>query len=252
MRWIDLAGAANARDVGGTALRGGGEVPCGRLIRSDNLQGLTTDDIDLLLDMGLTDVIDLRSRPEVESEGPGPLTGVPGITFHHHSFFIDHPGDALDPRALPWVGLPPSVRVDDFQASTYLSFLADRPDSVVGALRAVAGADGVALVHCAAGKDRTGTTAALALSLVGADRDAIVDEYAASNERMSAIIDRLLESPTYHANLVGRPRDSHHSNPETMDAFLGWIEQRGGAEAVLSGFGWTSDDSVRLRDRLLG
>ena len=77
--WIDLEGLANLRDVGGMPTSDGGEITAGRLLRSDNLQALTPADIDRLLELGLTDVVDLRSEYEVESEGPGPLAAHPSV-----------------------------------------------------------------------------------------------------------------------------------------------------------------------------
>ena len=70
--WIDLEGLANLRDVGGMPTGDGGAITAGRLLRSDNLQALTPGDIDRLLGLGLTDVVDRRSEYEVEQEGPGP------------------------------------------------------------------------------------------------------------------------------------------------------------------------------------
>ena len=73
--WIDLDGLVNLRDVGGIPTSDGGKIIPGRLLRSDNLQTLTAADVDQLLGLGLTDVIDLRSDYEAEQEGPGPLVG---------------------------------------------------------------------------------------------------------------------------------------------------------------------------------
>ena len=95
----------------------------------------------------------------------------------------------------------------------------------VAALRTVAYAPGAALVHCAAGKDRTGTVVALALSVAGVERDAVVADYAASSERVEQVVARLMSSPTYAENLRGRPISSHLSRPETMIAFLDHIDQ---------------------------
>jgi hypothetical protein len=61
-------------------------------------------------------------------------------------------------EALPWIDLEPSVELDNDVASVYFFLPVDRPDSVLAALRTIAQAPGVALVHCAAGKDRTGTS----------------------------------------------------------------------------------------------
>ena len=78
--WIDLDGLANLRDVGGIPTVDGGKIIPGRLLRSDNLQTLTTSDVDQLLGLGLTDVIDLRSDYEAQREGPTPLTATSGST----------------------------------------------------------------------------------------------------------------------------------------------------------------------------
>ena len=262
--WIELEGLANLRDVGGMPTSFGGEITAGRLLRSDNLQALTQDDIDRLLRLGLSDVVDLRSEYEVESEGPGPLANHPKVQIHQHSLFRewregvgeekpDTRPEELPDEALPWVDLAPSVRVDHPVASFYLSYLVDRPDSIVASLRHIGEADGATLVHCAAGKDRTGTVVALALSVAGADREAIVADYAASTERMEAIVERLLGSRTYAENLRDRPMSSHITHPETMQTFLTYVDgEYGGVEPLLARMGWTDADSDRLRAKLRG
>ena len=78
-RWVDLDGAANVRDLGGLEVAGGGRTAPGVLLRSDNLQGLTGDDVGHLVgDRGVRVVIDLRTGVEVELEGPGPLAATTG------------------------------------------------------------------------------------------------------------------------------------------------------------------------------
>jgi protein-tyrosine phosphatase len=266
--WIELEGLANLRDVGGMPTRDGGRISTGRLLRSDNLQALTPGDIDRLLEIGLTDVVDLRSEYEVESEGPGPLAVHPGVRIHQHSLFRewregvgeDKPDELVEDRpeelpdeALPWVDVTPSVQVDHPVASFYLSYLVDRPDSIIASLRHIGGARGATLVHCAAGKDRTGTIVALALSVGGAEREAIVADYAASSERMEAILERLLGSNTYAENLRDRPLSSHLTYPETMQTFLEYVDaEYGGVEPLLATMGWTDDDTGRLRAKLRG
>lgn len=262
-----MEGLANLRDVGGMPTGDGGTITPGRLLRSDNLQGLSRADIDRLLGLGLTDVVDLRSEYEVESEGPGPLVAYPTVRVHQHSLFrewregvgedkdeaADDRPEELPDEALPWVDLAPSVQVEHPVASYYLSYLVDRPDSILASLRHIGGAQGATLVHCAAGKDRTGTVVALALSVAGAERGAIIDDYAASSERMEAILERLLGSQTYAENLRDRPLSSHLTHPETMETFLDYVDSEyGGVAPLLSRIGWTDDDSGRLRAKLRG
>ena len=68
MAWIDLEGAVNVRDVGGMPTADGGETVYRRLLRSENLQELTAEDIALLVDeLGVTTVVDLRSTRSTAS-----------------------------------------------------------------------------------------------------------------------------------------------------------------------------------------
>jgi protein-tyrosine phosphatase len=257
-----MEGLANLRDVGGIPTTDGDAIQRGRLLRSDNLQTLSQRDITTLLELGLTDVIDLRSGYEIEMEGPGPLNANGTVTIHRHSLFRewregigeDKPDvrpEVLPDEALPWVDLTPTVQIEHPVASHYLSYVVDRPDSVRAALRAVGEARGAALVHCAAGKDRTGTVVALALLVAGADRDAVIEDYAASTERMEAIVGRLLRSDTYAENLRDRPMAANNTHPETMQVFLEHVDHEyGGVEDLLGRIGWTAEDNARLRAKL--
>ena len=262
--WIEMDGLANLRDVGGIPTQDGGKILPGRLLRSDNLQDLTQRDVEALLGLGLTDVIDLRSDYEIDVEGPNRLTDHGRVRIHAHSMFRewregvgeDKPDvrpEVLPAEALPWVDLEPSVDLDNDMASVYFSYLVDRPDSVLAALRAIGDASGAVLVHCAAGKDRTGTIVALALLLAGADREAVVADYAASSDRVEGVVNRLMTSRTYVDNLRDRPISSHLSRPESMRALLDHVEQsHGGVAELLSRIGWTEEDTNRIRAKLRG
>ena len=270
MVWLEFDSLVNARDVGGIACDDGGTIRPGQLLRSDNLQSLTEADITQLLELGLTDVVDLRSEIEVEHEGPGPLTRRREVTIHHFTYLpssdhrplpADDPADvsgpenasALAENALPWMGKKASVDNDDAIAGHYLSYLSDRPQDVLGALPTIAHSDGACLVHCAAGKDRTGTTVALALLLAGADREAVVDDYAASAERVPLIIDRLMGSPLYRQDLEGQPVSAQITRPESMRAVLDHLDRTaGGPEAALTALGWTAQDTAAMRTKLRG
>jgi protein-tyrosine phosphatase len=267
VNWIDIEGLVNLRDVGGIPTTDGGKIATGRLLRSDNLQSLTDRAVEDLLKLGLTDVLDLRSDLEVAQEGPGPLTRVPEVTIHHHSLFPERlteeetetelteqlNAEQIKARALPWSGkVTHTIEVENESTSFYLSHIADRPDSVLASLRTIATAEGASLVHCAAGKDRTGTIIALALRLAGAEPQAVIDDYAATSERIELILEKLASSQTYRDNVIGRPVDSHNTLPETMQLFLDYIDSEyGSVEAMLATFGWTEDDTAAIRRKLL-
>ncbi len=254
MPWIELEGAVNVRDLGGLPTSDGGKTATGRLLRSDNLQELSAADVARLVDgLGLTTVVDLRSTAERHAEGPAPLDAVASVRYWHHPV-LPEAGTATDVVAdvlLTRDDADHSRFPGDPRAGHYLGYLEDRPDQVVAALRTIAGSAGAALVHCAAGKDRTGVVVALALSAVGVRADAVVADYAATGERTDAVLARLRRSPTYASDIDRRPASSHHPRPETMTAFLEQLEARwGGVVAWLDGHGFGGADLRRLHAKL--
>ncbi len=260
-RWIDLQGAVNARDLGGLPTGDGAVTRPHRLIRSDNLQGLTAADVHELVERrGVRAVADLRTSVEVRLEGPGPLTRDTRVRIEHLSLFPEagHHTDAasLDedgPVVLPWQN--ESARAERRErgaAEVYLGYLEDRADSLVSALRLVATTDGATIVHCAAGKDRTGVVVAFALAEIGVERDSIVEDYALSAERIEAIFARLRASRTYADDLRDQPIDRHRTRAETMQRVLAAMDDRhGGVPAWLRRHGWGDADAAALRAHLL-
>ena len=258
MRWIELDGAVNVRDLGGLATDDGRATLDGRLLRGDNLQDLSPADVKLLVDeIGLTTVVDLRSPVEVKAEGPGPLTRVEPVRHTYHSV-LPEAGTATDIAGAALLSREDQARSrygDDLRVGYYLGYLEDRPDQVVAALRSIAQAPGAALVNCAAGKDRTGVVVALALAAVGVRRDAIVADYFATAERIEAILDRLRGSATYSGDINSRPNAVEDDAPraQTMAAFLAQMDaQHGGVLQWLSEHGFGPGDVAALRAKLVG
>jgi protein-tyrosine phosphatase len=265
-RWIELDGADNVRDLGGLPTTDGQHVQQHRLIRSDSLQDLSSVDVRHLVDdLEVRAVADLRTGVEVTSEGPSPLTRERLVDVQHFSLFpeagINTDAMADDeedgPVVLPWQTRDREESDDERRrgaAGIYLSYLEDRGDSVVDALRLIANTDGATLVHCAAGKDRTGVVIAFALAEVGVERAAIGDDYALSAERVHRVINRLASRHTYAADVMisDADIDKHKPRPETMQRLLAAVDEfYGGVPAWLRRHGWTDDDAAALRKRLL-
>jgi protein-tyrosine phosphatase len=253
MPWIDLEGAVNARDLGGLPGEDGCQTLGGRLLRSDNLQDLSPADVEKLVrDIGVTTVVDLRSSAELASEGPAPLDYIPGVRHAHHPV-IPELGSATDAIA---EALLTRIRdrsrfPDDPTCGHYLGYLEDRPDQVVAALRSIARDQGAALVHCAAGKDRTGVVVALALTAAGVLPEAVVADYAATGERVEAILGRLRKSRTYARDINSQPVIAHLARPQTMAAFLQQMEARhGGVVRWLADHGFGDEDLRLLRVKM--
>jgi protein-tyrosine phosphatase len=267
-RWVRLDGTTNTRDLGGLPTTDGGRTVPGRILRSDNLQTLTEDDVRRLVhEIGLREVIDLRTTAEILLEGRGPLRDVDEVTHRHFSLLPErgHHTDvfaAEEPEVpdLPegWVesllprqvaehdeGEPPGVRA-------YLGYLGHRADNVVAALRALATAgDGASVVHCAAGKDRTGVVCALALAVAGVGHDDTVADYAMTADVIDALFAKLAASPTYAEDMASRGVASHTPRAETMDRVLTLLDERhGGALGWLGSHGFGADEQALLRARL--
>jgi protein-tyrosine phosphatase len=255
MVWIELEGAVNVRDVGGLPAVDGGETVYGRLLRSENLQELTAEDIVTLVDeIGVSTIVDLRSTRELMTEGPAPLDSVDGVQHAHHPVlkeFLDA-SDTVAAALLLTAQQEDRERYpDDLMCGHYLGYLENRPEEVVGALRSIIAAPGAAVVHCAAGKDRTGVVIALALTIAGVDPEVIVADYVATNDRIEAIIERLSRSKMYGGDVGTRPVRAHEARAETMQAFLEQLDARyGGLPNWLAEQGFSADEIGQLRARL--
>lgn len=273
-RWIELDGAENVRDLGGLPTVDGRRTQPGRLIRSDSLQALSDADVRHLVDdLRVRAVADLRTGVEVDHEGPGPITRERDVDVRHLSLFPEagrttdvraaETGDDDGPVVLPWQqrdrdGAAENGADDNGggkrrgASAVYLRYLDDRADSVLDALRLIAGTDGATVVHCAAGKDRTGVVVAFALAEVGVTADAIVADYALSADRIEAIVARLASRRTYAGDLTRGDADRQKPRAETMQRLLATMdEQFGGIPAWLRDHGWTAADAAALRHHLL-
>jgi len=268
-RWVRLDGTANTRDLGGLPTTDGGRTVPGRILRSDNLQTLSPEDVRRLVgELGLRQVIDLRTTAEILLGGRGPLRDVPDVAHrhftllpergHHTDVFaveedepdLDLPAgwtESLLPRqvAAHEEDEPPAVR-------SYLGYLGQRSDNVVGALRALAHAGpGASVVHCAAGKDRTGVVCALSLAVAGVPHDEIVADYALTADVIEGVVARLAASPTYAEDMAARDVAVHTPRAATMDRVLTLLEERhGGPLGWLEAHGFGADEQAALRSRL--
>lgn len=250
--WIDLDGTANTRDIGGLPTTDGGRTVSRRLLRSDNLQDLSAKDVRRLIDdYGVRTVADLRADIEIRAGGPGPMTREPLVAVEQLSLFPERRRAAAptdEPEVLPWERRPVTGR--GF-SGLYLGFLAERADSVLAALRMIAYRDGATLVHCTAGKDRTGTVVALALADAGVEHEAIVADYAASADHFDELMKRLAAS-TQSRELALAGAVKHRPKAITMERFLDALtEEAGGVRPWLAAHGWTHADHAALERKIL-
>jgi protein tyrosine/serine phosphatase len=138
--------------------------------------------------------------------------------------------------------------------SHYVGYVEQAGPNVAAALKVLADADsGTTLVHCAAGKDRTGVVVALALSLAGVQRDAVIADYLRSAERADRILARLQATETYGPSLKDVPVADITPRAASMEGFLEHVDRvYGGAHGLAMSLGVTEEEVARLGVRLLG
>jgi len=186
---LGLAGAPNARDLGGLPVGAGRRVRGGVLLRTGALGRLADDDVAALARLGLKVVVDLRHDSEIRLAPPDRLPA--GIRTRHIPLFdADHP--MFTYLAAVLLGRDdagyPGLEIEgtpDAMTAVYRWFVADAGArrSLGAAVRVVADAAGApVLFHCSAGKDRTGWLTAILLTALGADEDTIRADYLASND----------------------------------------------------------------------
>ena len=229
---LDWPNCLNVRDLGGLPLRTGGRTRAGWLIRSDNLSRLTPAGVEAVRRAGVRRIVDVRSPGECEGD-PSPFTGEASYS----NLPLAREGDLYDP-ALP---------LDQ----DYGVMLDRRPELFAAAVAAIADApDGAVVVHCHAGKDRSGNVVALTLGLAGVTTEAIVADYATVSDRLRRVFDEQLALVD---DEVARDRlaESFTARPETMLAVVRHVEESyGGVESYLRRGGLTGAQANAIRQRL--
>ncbi|XVQ14729.1 tyrosine-protein phosphatase [Spirillospora sp. CA-255316] len=181
-RVLALEGATNFRDLGGYRTAGGGRTRWGRVFRSDSPHRLTTADLAVVQKLGLRCVYDLRTDEEREHSPSALPAGLRRETLPIGGGAKETSGIGALFAEGRFAEIPP-----DFLDRVYRAMI-DHGAPVFG--RLLTGlADPArlpALVHCTAGKDRTGLGSALLLTVLGVDEETVLDDYELSAAHYSA------------------------------------------------------------------
>lgn len=199
-----LEGAINFRDVGGLPLAGGGTTAAGVLYRSDALSALTPHGLDSLAGSGIEVIVDYRT-PSEQQMAPDRLPAGRAFTIVNMPLFegaftgqaqeeMQRATRAGDSAAAARAVQEAMARLPTL-GRLYTGMLQDGGAVFAETARRVAAApDGSGtLVHCTAGKDRTGVAVALILSAVGAEPESVAADYRQSEANLAgAWADRML------------------------------------------------------------
>lgn len=236
---MPLEGSSNFRDLGGYPTVGGGMVRTGLVYRSDALHALTDADRTLLRSLGVRVAYDLRSDEERRAEP----TAAAFLRQIHVPLVVSGPASLAE-----------AEDGEAFLLALYQRLLFDAAGTIGSILLAMAHGDGApAVVHCSAGKDRTGVVAAILLLALEVDEHVVLDDYELTAQlqarhRAEHLLAKLTAAGLPAAlvgGLLGTPRAALAESLATLRRRYGSIEHY-----LLSAAGLLRDDLLALRLRL--
>lgn len=248
---VALSGAANFRDVGGYATADGRRVKRGVLYRSDDLPDLGARDLEVVRELELKRIYDLRYDTE-KTAYPSRLPSGNSIEVVEIPLYYPPLDRAESKRKIL------DAEVEDGHFHQLMiegnrALALDYPGQWSEFLHGLAQPDSLpALVHCTDGKDRTGLAVAFVLRTVGVPRETVIEDYLLSN--------RFLANKIYWYSFLGSMGSLFRVPPseirpllevrrEYLEAAFAAIDERHGSfEAYLhEGLGLDDDTIARLR-----
>jgi protein-tyrosine phosphatase len=230
LKWPDCH---NTRDLGGLP-RPGGATRSGVFVRSDCMTNLTAAGLEAMGAYGVATVLDLRTPAEL-LRAPNPCAE------RAHPAYLNLP--LIDEALMLKLENAPGM------LERYLLMLDESRQSFGTIFNFLGEADDCVLVHCFAGKDRTGLVAAMMLELAGVPRDSIVLDFAESEDRLATRFEEWLAAAAPERRAV--MREDLRCPPERMAGALDHLQSRwGGVAAYLEAAGVTQPNLDRLASKL--
>ena len=256
-RHIRLEGVENFRDYGDYAAAAGRRLRPGQLYRSASHGRATDDDLARIEALNLAVIVDLRRPGERERDPARRPAGFKGQLIQN-----DEGETAGDD---PWWNFVRSCDLSEGAFRGYLmNYYREAPfagrhiDLFSRYFKALAEAEGPVLIHCAAGKDRTGVLAALTHRLAGVHQDDIIEDYLLTNdpERIAArapMVSQVITTETGRTATDAAIRAAIGVEAEYLvEAFRAIDAEHGSADAYLERvLGVDSRLRTKLESRLL-
>ena len=242
-RHYPFEGCFNFRDIGGYLNQDGQRIKKGLYFRTGRQDRMTHKDLLKLSELKISTQIDLRKPDEVLDQGRGPLEAM-GAKYINIAVIPEGGSDQLS-RLVGDTGI---------SGERYLGYLGFGPTSWLRLFGILADESNLPVVlHCTAGKDRTGVSTAFLLSILGVSRDLIEEDYLLTNldtERQADYIERTVGYPDGYdrekmINIAGVPNDA-------MKDFLDGVELKwGSAMEYLEKIGITKNQMDKIRHNFL-
>ena len=214
-RHILLDEAVNFRDLGGYRTRDGRSVKWRTLFRADGLSALSERDRGVVRRLGVATVIDLRTAGELEN-GRFPVEDIP-VAFHHFPLLEEVPDSEK-------FALKPGMLSEQYRD------MADNAGPQIGQILSIlSDVDShPAIVHCTAGKDRTGVLVAVLLGVLGVPDETIVEDYALSAAAMTRLRAKLVARHPEGRQVIEEANEVFSAAPENIRQVLESLHGRYG------------------------
>lgn len=249
-----LRSAPNFRDLGGLTASDGRAVRIGLLYRSEALLSPSPGDAALLRELRISTVVDLRRAMEREL-APNAWWRGAKVDVLDVDLFAGH-----EDRISPWDILrsdPTPAGAHRQMLATY-ELLAEVSGRHIGVIAAhMADTEGGMLIHCTAGKDRTGFIVSMLLHAIGVSMDDIIVDYLQSrgrfNEEVLAATRALAEAKCGFRVSDQTIETLAQVNPEYLERAFSTLSSRFGSldEYLRSGAGVNEELRSRLREKYL-
>ena len=236
-------GCFNFRDIGGYPTTDGRRVRWGRYYRAGRQDRMSPEDLAKVERLRINTQIDLRKPDEIADQGRGPLPEM-GASYYNIPVIPEGGTDRLQQL----------VGDTGISGKRYLGYLSFGPESWLRMFEIFAADDEhPILIHCTAGKDRTGVSTAFLLSVLGVDRAWIEADYLLTNRDVPRQADFLERNGGYPEGYDRQMMMHAAGVPETaMRDFLdGLHEQWGGPLEFLREIGITDATMERVRRNFL-
>lgn len=233
----------NFRDIGGYPAADGRLVQWGRYYRAGRQDRMTPEDMARARELGIKTQIDLRTSGEIEEQTRGPLESF-GAQYHHIPVIPDGGMDRL----------AQIVGDTGISGKRYLGYLELGSETWLRLFDLFAAAQQhPLLIHCTAGKDRTGVSTAFLLSVLGVDRAVIEADYVMTNQDVLRQLNFLEAADALPHGMTRAQLAPIAGVPESaMGDFLDGLDARwGGAIGYLKEIGVTDHQMASVRDAFL-
>ncbi len=254
--WIQFDSLINVRDLGGMPTQDGRHIKPHRLIRAGMLSEGSAEDLKMLVnEYELKTVVDLRGDEEISGSPDPVLEGVRYIKnpiLGSREIGITHEED---------IGTTAKKMPEGFEHMCHVYELFVRNDRAISHLKQFFGyvleqKEGAILWHCTAGKDRTGTAAALLQMALGVPQDLIMQDYLYTNDCSKKVVDEIMAQiliQTDDERTINSAREMMLAREEYLQTFMtGMVLSCGSLDAFLKErLGFDEETKAYLRELYL-